>query len=102
MFCQVTNSSSSRKDNCLLKPQSLNKIDKKWKRMQKYFKKKNNEKRFARKLKKIYHASVHLAIGKGCKTKPDDFDSAMSFDAASARDPVFYRWRSFFSVKLNS
>ena len=83
--------SSSRSDNCFLKPESTNKIDKKFQKIQRYFKKKNKEKRFGRKLKQRYHGTGHLAIGGGCKNKPDDFDSPMVYDAVSARDPTFYR-----------
>ena len=83
--------SSSRSDNCFLKPESTNKIDKKSQKLQKYFKKKNDENRFGKKLKQKYHATGHLAIGEDCKNKPDDFDSAMVYDAVSARDPTFYR-----------
>ena len=89
-MCQVE-TSSSRSDNCFLKPESTKKIDKKWQKLQKYFKKKNDEKRFGKKLNHRYHAIGHLAIGEDCKNKPDDFDSAMVFDAVSARDPTFYR-----------
>ena len=83
--------SSSRKDNCFLKPESTNKIDEKWKRVQRNIEKKKDENSFGKKVKHVYHTSGHLAIGEDCKSKPDDFDSAMVYDAVSARDPTFYR-----------
>ena len=87
-------SSSSRSDNCSLKPKSTKRIDEKWKIVQKNIKKKKDEESFGQKVNQVYHTSGHLAIGEDCKSKPDDFDSAMVYDATSARDPTFYRWRS--------
>ena len=90
MIRQVV-TSSSRSDNCSLKLESTKKIDKKWRKLQRYFKKKNDEKRYGRKLKRKYHATGHMVIGEDCKNKPDDFDGPMVYDAISARDPTFYR-----------
>ena len=84
-------SPSSRADNCFLTPKLTKRIDKKWKLVQRYFRKKKEENKFGKALKHIYHSEGHLAIGETCKNKPDDFDSAMVFSEVSARDPIFYR-----------
>ena len=84
-------SSSFRKDNCYLKPESTNSIDEKWQRVQRILTRYKDEDRFGGALNRVYHAVGHLAIGGDCKNRPDDFDSAMVFSEVSARDPVFYR-----------
>ena len=81
----------SRADNCLLTPKLTDRINRKWKIVQRYFRKKKEENKFGKALKHIYHSEGHLAIGETCKNKPDDFDSAMVFSEVSARDPIFYR-----------
>ena len=80
-----------RSENCVLKAETTNRIDTKWKRVQGFFKKTTDENRFGNALNKVYHAEGHLAIGEECKNEPDDFDNPMVFSEVSARDPIFYR-----------
>ena len=80
----------SRKENCFVKSESANKIDQKWKKIQRYFGE-NDEKEFAIALESDYHTTGHLIIAEDCKPEGEDLESAMSFEATSARDPTFYR-----------
>ena len=85
-------SPSSRADNCTLAPELTARIDKKWRRVQRFIKQmRGTENRFGNGLKQIYHAEGHLAIGETCKNNPDDFPGTMVYSEVSARDPIFYR-----------
>ena len=60
-----------------------------------------DEDTFAKEMNDGYHNEGHNYIGSSCKDGAPEGNSVMSFSEVSARDPIFYRQRSFFDASYH-